>query len=228
MGSSRWHFAADREPGGPSVAHRKRSEPRFCVLGSIGDLSQGTKLVRGSTAVAEEFEIGRDLLEQHIGADQGATAAPCGRLGAAAYPAPRTTSPTSAPGSSAPARKGAVAGRHAERRRVDHEPVTGGVVAAEPTGTPGNAAAAARPAPPPPPRGCRKARSSPERPAGDRGGDGGTDPARSDHQAIRAGEIEARRRQREQSRCRRTCRHRASPPAGAGSHCTSPPPRPRR
>src|SRR5439155_13979431 len=60
------------------------------ALRSVGDLRQGAaELVGGGAAKAEEFEIGRDLLEQHVGPDQSSAAAPGGGLEQRRYPRPQ-------------------------------------------------------------------------------------------------------------------------------------------
>src|SRR5262249_41946566 len=62
----------------PSVPLSETVAIAVCTLPlrSVGNLRRRAQLLRGRGAVAEEFEIGGDLLEPHVGADLVAAAAP--------------------------------------------------------------------------------------------------------------------------------------------------------
>src|SRR5437879_4690584 len=63
------HIRAAARPH-PAYRRRLRENTR-----SVGYFRVGAQFVRGGAAIAEEFEIGGDLLEQHVGPDETAAAA---------------------------------------------------------------------------------------------------------------------------------------------------------
>ena len=103
----RRQFPEGRQGLGGLPAPRRPARP--LLQGLIRNPGDGAELVRGRGAVAEEFEIGRDLLEQHVGADLVAAAARAAACKSGVGSAVITTSPTKVLGTGA--RDRAAAGR---------------------------------------------------------------------------------------------------------------------
>src|SRR5437763_964866 len=105
---------------------------------SVGDVGDGAQLLGRGMAIAKKVEIGRNLLEQHIGADQGAAAMPGGGLEERRHPRAKHDIADQGTRRQAIGIEGErIAFGHAERRRVDHEieggeAAAGGIVVAEP------------------------------------------------------------------------------------------------